>query len=84
MMLGAHSDAFSTGQVAELRSFVETGDYCACGEPVTRCGFWSRVLDSAAVPVDLNATGKFSKIALTVRISEVGLSRTEASEAAAA
>lgn len=83
MMLGAHSNAFSTGQLAELRAFVDTGDHCTCGEPVATCAFWSDVLRSSTNLPGLNASNRFSKILLTAHASARGLTRTEAAEAAA-
>lgn len=83
MMLGAHSDAFSTGQLAELHALVDTDGHCTCGEPVATCSFWGRVLGSSTNPPGLNASNRVSKIVLTARASAIGLTRTEAAEAAA-
>jgi hypothetical protein len=86
MMLGANASAFSTGQLAELRSWIDTHGYCTCGRVIDECPFWSQVLTSDEVSVlpTLNVAGRAHKITGTLRAITLGTTPAEAREADAA
>lgn len=82
MMLGANSQAVSTGQLDDLRSWIATASYCTCGRVVSECPFWSRVLgsDDRLVPPAINVAGRVGKVARTLRVLAAKTDRTKARE----
>lgn len=74
MMLGGNSNAFSTGQIDELRRWIDTDRHCTCGELLSDCPFWSGVLrsDGFGVPAALNASGRVRKFVGTLRAITTG------------
>jgi hypothetical protein len=82
MMLGANSRAFSTGQLDDLRSWIENGRYCTCGHALSECSFWSGVVnsDSDSIPPAINLSGKAQKFSRTLRVLASGATRSEARE----
>lgn len=82
MMLGANSSGLSTGQLDDLRSWVETGGYCTCGRILSECPFWSGILTSAdgLVPPAVNRPGKVRKVSTTLRVLAGGTTPLEAGD----
>jgi hypothetical protein len=81
MMLGANSNAFSTGQLDDLRSWIDTGGYCTCGHAVSECSFWREILKSNdPIPPAINLTGRAQKVTSTLRVLASGATPREARE----
>jgi hypothetical protein len=82
MMLGANSTGLSTGQLDELRSWVESGGYCTCGRVLSECPFWSGIVTSpdSLVPPAVNRPGKVRKVSATLRALAGGANPVEAPE----
>jgi hypothetical protein len=82
MMLGANSSGLSTGQLDELRSWIETGGYCTCGRILSECPFWSGIVTSAnsLAPSAVNRPGKVRKVSATLRVLAGGTNPLEAGE----
>ena len=54
LMLGTHSTFVSTGEVKHLGAAVHgtKHDLCICGQTISDCPFWQRVLSGAPSPMD--------------------------------
>jgi hypothetical protein len=80
MMLGAHPEAFSTGQLDELQFWVNSARFCTCGRPILECPFWGQVLASSdiLVPQPINVNGKIRKVGRMLRVAAAGATRDEA------
>jgi sulfotransferase family protein len=44
MMLGAHSSAFSLGQIDQLEDWIARDDFCTCGRHLGACPLWGAIL----------------------------------------
>lgn len=44
MLIGAHPDAVSVGELLHLPKNLALNTVCACGEPVANCTFWTQVI----------------------------------------
>jgi hypothetical protein len=86
MMLGANSLAFSTGQLADLQSWINDHGHCTCGQPIDDCPFWGDILKTGRLPTypALTAGRKAAKVGGTLRILLSGTRRDEAREIDAA
>jgi hypothetical protein len=82
MMLGANSRALSTGQLDDLRSWIDDGRYCTCGRVVPECPFWSQIVMSAkdSIPPAINLTAKTRKVSRTLRVLASGATPPETQE----
>jgi len=45
MILGAHSQIFSLGEITHFSSYVASNSFCACRQPVRNCVIWEEVID---------------------------------------
>ena len=44
LLIGAHPEAVSVGELLHLPKNLALNTVCACGEPVAACGFWAQVV----------------------------------------
>jgi hypothetical protein len=47
LMLGAHPNVTSVGELQYLKKYWHNNKFCTCGTPIRECKFWTSVIDSA-------------------------------------
>lgn len=64
MVLGAHPQMVSVGELSQLDRYCAFDSLCTCGEPVSRCSFWTRINDDSKSRFPLNPTSSLSQLLL--------------------
>lgn len=54
LLLGAHPKGISVGEITQLPKNIALDSVCSCGQHLSNCEFWTRVIDGFGNSVDLD------------------------------
>jgi len=65
MVLGAHNDIFSVGELSKIYKFARENLLCTCGESFSSCEFWNEVVSSIDLEsLDIRPRSRLKEIIL--------------------
>ena len=54
LLLGAHPGGMSVGEITQLPKNISLDSVCSCGEHLSKCEFWSRLVTEFGHSIDIN------------------------------